>query len=41
LGLPFFGGLPPRFPFCREALAFRLDRAEPRQAGQKQINGIL
>src|SRR5262245_25613831 len=36
-----FRGLPPSIPFRRDEAAFRLDRTEPRQAGQKETRSIL
>ena len=35
-----FRGRPPSFPFLRDAAAFRLERAEPRQAGQKTTKSM-
>lgn len=34
-------GLPPSIPFRRDDCAFRLDRTEPRQAGQNETRSIL
>jgi hypothetical protein len=33
-------GLPPNFPFSREEIAFRLERTEPRHAGQKETRSM-
>ena len=35
-----FRGRPPSFPFSRDEAAFRLERAEPRQAGQKTTKSM-
>jgi len=35
-----FGGRPPNFPFLRDEIAFRLERTEPRHAGQKDTNSM-
>ena len=37
----FERGRPPSLPLRREARALRVERAEPRQAGQKQTSGTL
>jgi len=36
-----FRGLPPSRPLALDAVAFRRDVTEPRQAGQKQTSGLL
>jgi len=38
--VPDFRGLPPNLPFARDDAAFRLDRTEPRHAGQNDTKSI-